>query len=485
SDTATNSITTLQNTGNNTITIDNILIQPEASWISLGSFNLQPLNPGDTATIPVIIDPTQAVPGNYKGSLMVFAHDSSGNYINTTVGYSITIVSANGYSGSVNTTIQIPAFSPLNTPFNIELANLQPSETVNVIFQPMDGVSCNPSATSYSNGFWSTQCSATIEGVYNVQVVVNYNNKNSNVPVQSWNQDLLVGLTSNDLNFKFTPPLAPMQTSTIQLIDNTTGNVVFSNAQFSINGNNTGNTINPIPGQQYTICAELSGQENKCTTINTPLINMQINANPSNPSEGQAVTLTAIGQNNLPIQPVFYLNGAPLQGNTFTASIGTQVITAKENGYNDGSLIITPTPIITNLQTNYAYGSNVILQIMPATNWTVLYSSNNYTAPTLYANGYSTQINMTNLQTGQYTIQTNGVNIGSFTVSSASIMDLIPSWVWDVLIAIIVAIILVIIYYFIKGREDKRKANSLGGGGWTSPGEIQKRINLSDKGGHT
>jgi len=482
SDNTYNSINTITNNGNNTINIQNVVLEPESNFISLGSFNLQPLSPGQSETIPVVINPQQATPGVYTGNLAIFGVDSQGNYLNSTVSYSVTIQGASSYTGNANSTIQIPAFTPVNTPFNILIANLQPSETVSVLFNPMEGVSCNPSATSYSNGFWSTQCVIVNSGIYNVQVTIFYTNKNANVPINSWNQDLLVGLNSNDLSFKFTPPFNPGQTSIIQLVDNSTGNVVFSNAQFTINGNNSGNTINPTPGKQYTICALLSGQNNICTTLNTPLLPMVITASPSQPSEGQAVTLTATSNGN-PIQPVFYLNGAPLQGNTFTASIGTEVITAQLDGYNQGSLTITPTPIVNNLQ-SYPYGSNIQLTVTPASNWTVLYAPNSEVQPTIIASGYSNQIQLNNTQAGSYTIQTNGQTIGSFTVSNPSILDLIPSWGYDLIAGFFIMVLLLVIWIFFKGREEKRK-NSASIGGWGVSKEEPRKISFSERSGKT
>ncbi len=431
------------------VTLKTLILQPEgAAWLHLGTFDLKTLQPAESMTIPVILSPASAPTGTTKAQLQIYGELGT-QTVNTTITYSITIAEDQGNPSNANLTqtVAVPTFIAPNSPFFIQVNGVLPSDGVTPEFTPAEGVTCQPNSVQTIAGVWTAQCLSSNSGVFKLLTRI----YRKNVPIFAQEKTLLVGFTLENLDLTFNPPLENGVTSVISVSVNGT---VLRGAKISINGvNSPDNTVLPLSGQTYKICADVGLSTQKCSDTLINKTKATVSYNPLYPTPGSTVTLSATDQRGQIIQnPSFVVNNAPIQGNSFRVGEGTYIVTLANAQYDTATATINAKNYVTSNQSALKEGDSTTLTFSDVTPYEVHFNNGNMTQDLIIAQGTAASVtlpvpnsNYSYLQAGTYSVYTKGTNFYSFPVQKRELWE--TNWFTTLLEIAIVILIATIVYF--------------------------------------
>jgi hypothetical protein len=460
------------------VSIDQVLIEPDASWIQVGSLDLQPLNPGQSLGIQTILTPSKAPIGTSQATLTIYGK-LGGQTISVSIPYQVTIQGSNLSitSDAYEMRLQAPAFAQPFTPFVIALTNVQPGDLPMIDpYSLREGDKCDPASSHVAGSTWTAQCTLYTKDTYRITVRVLRNM----VPVAVLSKTIMVGSMA-DVAFSYSPELMPGVKSTIGVYLVSENKTILENQSLIINSQlSPDRTLTPESGQTYQICVEL-GSDQKCESKQVNYRLMEVQVSPLMPAAGDTVTVTATDQ--LTRQGVginLKMGGATLQ-NPFVASEGTMSVSAEALGYEPRwlNIQVTKKPIVAGPSNSVKVGDDITLSLGKNISWQLVFGSNS----TPVAQGTSDSVRLTEyIKTygaGTYTVNSNGIRVTALEVQDTQIWE--QTW-FQAIAAIVVLVLVAVGFTVYKANYMTPKKSDSANWGAGEPALIDDLKRLEEEG---
>ncbi len=459
----------------NSIRITDIDFSPVTSVIREGN-GLETgvdVQPGDAFIIPLIIDTTEAGTGSYNPVTVTVEYDDGQGEGFKELQSTISLYVSSGVSPITGDTFSTkPTCSLSATTFNL---NATYSFTCS-------GVVSNLEINIPSSEFWVGKNVEVSSGLYRYDFVpIKYGETKFNADFKykgasifsPFSQDVRITsagslVAGTTLKLIFTPKLdeatGDEDKFLIQLADNKTGSLVLDpriwvNA-FELNSSTDTFEFAFESNTDYEIRGKSPGYEDIVETIN--IVPQKINIK-INPGSGDTSTMFNITTS---VENATLTIGTNNYSHSYYGVLpeGVIEITAKKEGYKTEIINFTvgDRPRIISFGGEFKKGVQQNFTLNKNASWTVYYKKSLDTQEkTEFSKGNGNLINFTPDKKGVYTIEADGINIGTYEIPGFSFKDKwlgLSAWIWVIIGIIILFVIFVIVF------RNKRREGSYGGG---------------------
>lgn len=433
------------------------------------------VNPGESFTIPLIIDTTEAQAGSYSPvEVLVEYDDDTGLHTMTStvtlyVTTQVTPITGDTFSTPPTCSLSATTFN-LNNTYSFTCSGI----VSNLEVEPQYSEFIQGKTVETSNGIYRYDFIPTQYGETDFITVFRYKGapifKPFSQQIRITSSGSLVAGTS--LKFIFTPRLdTPTNNEKyiIQLVDNKTGSLVSSPRIFidaiEVISDTDVFEFYFLQNTDYELRGRAVGYEDLVEMLN---INPQIISIKITPSTGDTSTkfniTTSIENATLNVGGIDYI------GNYFgTLRGGINEITISKDGYQTQAVnfSVDDRPRVVSLSTEFKKGVEQNITLNQNESWVVLYKKNLDSLDVeelVIGNGNS--IIFTPKKTGVYTIKSNEFVVGIYEVSGFSLKNKwigMPAWL-VLLFGIVVLIIIFIIIISRSSSQGQAIGNDTGGG---------------------
>jgi hypothetical protein len=460
------------------VKVNGVSLATDERPIQLSELSLGNVQPGNSISIPILIDATEVSTGQYSDQLSLSIYNSSGNKINTQT-VSIGVYVSSGISPLNNATfttapscaLSSTIFSP-NSSYSFTCSNV----VSNLVIEPQYSDYFIGTSTETSSSLYIYRFTPTKYGETNFTAIFKYGGS----PIfQAFNQKIIISSTGSSsgtkLKLLFTPKL-DQATGTenkflIQLADNVSGSLVSSPHIFvdAVEINVSSETFDyPFkPGINYEIRGRANGYEDLIQIINiTPnKINILIS-----PATGDTFTTfnitTSVANSTITIAGINYTDN-------YYGSLaeGFNEIRATKNGYNTEVINFTVSTSlrIVSFSGEFKKGVQQNFTLSKNASWVVIYKDKMESQiNTEYVKGDGNFISFKPEKSGVYIVQAEGLNIGTyetqkFSLNSKGLFGW-ANWVW-ILIGVVIFVVVLLI--FLSRRNSKFTPTDGGGAPFT------------------
>jgi hypothetical protein len=370
------------------VSITSVSLSPEgSSWIYLGTFATQNLNPNDKLTIPVIIDPSKAPTGQRVVSLNIFGFYKS-KPVSTSITYTITI-SQDESSAMLNGTISEATLSVssstigINQEIEVKVSNVYQTDDLKLKLQG-DSAYTTVKGKTIANNVASWTIKFLKAGAYTLYAE-GYR-QGSLIPFKNneYSKRVFVGVAGRILHVSLEPSEVKMGLpSKISVLDNENNTV--EGATITINGVVASNSsILPTLGNSvFTICASLEPYTptSPCPVYSVSTGAISIQLDPSFPLDGELVSFKITKPDGVETKLAdIFVDGEKQTLQSATLSKGRHLIMAiSKEGYESYNTTVDVLKQATKITFAGSFTAMDNLQInlgAEPTNYCVYYSTN-------------------------------------------------------------------------------------------------------------
>lgn len=445
--------------GKNVFVQDIVLYNTYSGLFSLGDLDYEdvPFFPGDTMSIPIIIDAKNIVA--QTGSFDVMVEITASDNINKFIEFTVDVQEDTGVSPITGDTIYKPTCSLSATTFNLNNTYVFSCGNVasNLVIAPQ-----------YSDYFISTKPAEKSGSTYKYEFTPTKYGETEFVAIYKYNDGPLFGgfhqdirisssgslIAGTSLKLIFTPKLdeatGDEEKYLIQLADNKTGSLVSSPRIFvnAIELNSSSETFEYYfePNKNYEIRGKAIGYDDFVDTINIVPQKIEIRISP-----GAGDTLTTFSINTSVDNATITIGGKDYYGVYVGVLPGGIVeIQAKKDGYKTELINFTVSDMarVISFGGEFKKGVDQNFTLNINGTWLVYYKiAFDSQEKTGYAHGVGDIVKFTPEKSGVYIIEVDGVQVGTYEITGFSFSNkwwFAPAWVWVLLIVIIIISILVI-----------------------------------------
>jgi hypothetical protein len=445
-----------------TITIQAVDFNPGVDTITFDDLNLGQIPPGQSVSIPVIFDATDAQTGTYTTGLSIFATDSAGQIIMPNVQLTMQVTSS----------ISPVTEETFNTPPSCSLSatTLNMNTTYSFTCSLTSNIDVVPEYSDYYSGkkvettsnIFKYEFAPKKYGSTTFKAIFTYNS----VPVfDAFEQELRItsagsSFPGTNLRLVFTPNIDMVRSGEqviIQVVDNKTGSLIVNPRLWvdarEANKSEDTFTINFLSDKDYQLRAKAEGYDDLVQTIrlNPKEIPIYIS-----PSSGDTSTLFNI---NTTINASLKLNGGQID-NPYRGSLplGENKIEANANGYLTTTLIINITGFlrITNPPSTFNKGEYILYVNRNISDYKVYYQKNINSERETINLGTSNPIEFEANKKGLYILEADGTQIASYELKGFNMSDkllFMSYWGWLIVLILVFCIVLFVIYLNNKSQS--------------------------------
>lgn len=440
------------------VTIQSVDFNPGTETILFGDLNLGIVSPGSSIQIPIVFSGKDAQTGTYQTQLSIFATDSEGQVVLPSISLvlqvtaGVTPVTGNTFSTPPTCSLSATTLN-LNNTYSFTCSGVVSNLVIDI-----------PSSEYYigknvevSSGLYRYDFAPIKYGETKFKADFKYNGASIFAP---FNQDIRITsagslIAGTTLKFIFTPQLEQAtgeeESYLIQVVDNKSGSLVTDPQVFidAIQINTSSSYTFEYPfktNKNYTIRAKASGYEDLVETISINPQKIEIRINPGSGDTSTMFNITTSVDNAT----------ITIKGNTYNGFYygvlpgGSVEITAKKDGYKTEviNFTVNDKPRIVSFGGEFKKGIQQNFTLNKNATWTVYFKKNlEAQERSEFSKGVGGVIQFTPDKKGIYTIEADGINIGTYEITGFSFKDKwlgLSAWIWLVVGGIIVLFIIIL-----------------------------------------